>query len=257
MKNKKCFKILVSFFAILVIIGCIAACSKSEENNDNKVAFQEQVEMQDDNMKQQEETDLVGMEDEDQEESFESDEKEDVTNTTGKEENTESIVNTPSKETTTSSIKKEENKKPSTSQSSTDKKPSENTSKEPEKTQTHSHTHSWQEVKTVVKHEETGHYEDVLVKEAWTEEKPVYETVCLSICNGCGLDITGNPSKHIKEQALSGNFKCGGHHTEYVKKQIGIETIQHDAVYEQQWVEHKEAWTETVISYKCSCGATK
>ena len=96
----------------------------------------------------------------------------------------------------------------------------------------------------------------MLIKEAWTEYKPIYETVCLTICNTCGADITGNPTPHVKQHALAG--EGAGHHTEYVQKQTGTETIAHPAEYETRWVQDSAAWDETVITgYTCSCGASK
>ena len=37
------------------------------------------------------------------------------------------------------------------------------------------HTHNWIPITSVVHHEEQGHYEKILVSEAWTEEVPIYE----------------------------------------------------------------------------------
>lgn len=146
--------------------------------------------------------------------------------------------------TTTQTSTSNSNKNDSTSNSNTNKK---------------EHTHSWVEVYKDVYHAEEGHYENVLVKEAWTESVPVYEEQARSICNGCGLDITGFASDHCAEQMLAGNMACSGYHTEYKKIQTGTNTITHAAVYEKKWVVDKQAWTEKVLSgYKCnSCGATK
>lgn len=120
------------------------------------------------------------------------------------------------------------------------------------------HTHSWVEVYKDVYHEEEGNYENVCVKDAWTESIPVYEQRARDVCNGCGKDITDNPTAHMKEQALAGNYACGGYHTEYKQVQVGTNTINHDAIYEKKWVVIKPAWTEKVVSgYKCNCGATK
>ena len=123
----------------------------------------------------------------------------------------------------------------------------------------HTHTHTWKEVTTTVYHEEQGHYENVVVKEAWTEKKPVYETQARDICNSCNADLTGtNIAQHVKEHMINGTDK-GGHRTEYKKVQVGTETINHPAVTERKWVIDKPAWTEKVVTgYKCSdCGATK
>lgn len=120
------------------------------------------------------------------------------------------------------------------------------------------HTHSWVEVYKDVYHEEEGHYENVCVKEAWTESIPIYEQRARDICNGCGKDITDNPTAHMREQMLQGNLACGGYHTEYKQVQTGSNTVTHDAIYEKRWVVVKPAWTEKVVSgYKCNCGATK
>lgn len=138
------------------------------------------------------------------------------------------------------------NNKPST-KPSTSEKPVHN----------HTHTHTWEEVTTTVYHEEQGHYENVVVKEAWTETKPKYETQYRAICNTCGHDITGNEPSHIKNHMLNG--ENGSYRNEPVKVQVGTETINHPAVTERKWVIDKPAWTEKVVTgYKCSdCGATK
>ena len=121
----------------------------------------------------------------------------------------------------------------------------------------HTHTHSWVEVYKDVNHAEEGHYENVLVKAAWTESVPVYEEQPREICNGCGADITEDPYTHNENHMLNG--EAGGWSTIWKKVQVGTNTITHDAVYEQKWVVDKAAWTEKVLSgYKCnSCGATK
>ena len=79
-------------------------------------------------------------------------------------------------------------------------------------------------------------------------EVPMFMTVMEErhICNGCGADITGSESAHIKENILNG---CGGWHNAYV-------TVQ-EAYDEQVLV--SEGWDETVITgYKCSvCGVYK
>ena len=120
---------------------------------------------------------------------------------------------------------------------------------------TSAHKHNWIEKTCTVHHDATGHYEDVVVQEAWDE--PVYETVWKSICNGCGADITSNPSEHIKQQMLAGNMACSGHTDMPYEEIMGY--THHDAVTESRWVEDTPAWDETVSNgYVCSgCGATK
>lgn len=120
------------------------------------------------------------------------------------------------------------------------------------------HSHSWNPVTDTVWHDEVGHYETVVIKDAWTEEIPIYEEREVLICNGCGKDITANPYAHLDEQMLAGNMKCSGFSTDYKQVQVGADKINHPAVTEDRWVVDKAAWSETVTTgYKCSCGATK
>lgn len=120
------------------------------------------------------------------------------------------------------------------------------------------HSHSWTPIKKTIHHKEQGHYENVLVKPAWSEKVPVYEERERAICNGCKKDITNNTNKHMKEQMLAGIKGCGAWHTEWHEVQVGTKIVNHDAVYKKKWVVDKKAYTETkIIGYKCSCGATK
>ena len=136
---------------------------------------------------------------------------------------------------------------------SSDARPNNETGEKPSKP---SHTHSWNAQTTVVHHPASGHNEQVLIKEAWTEYKPIYETVAIEVCNTCGADITANHSQHMKEHALKG--EGGSRRTEYIQKQTGTETIAHPAEYETRWVQDSATWDETVITgYTCSCGASK
>ena len=136
---------------------------------------------------------------------------------------------------------------------SSDARPNNETGEKPSKP---SHTHSWNAQTTVVHHPASGHNEQVLIKEAWTEYKPIYETVAIEVCNTCGADITANHSQHMKEHALKG--EGGSRRTEYIQKQTGTETIAHPAEYETRWVQDSAAWDETVITgYTCNCGASK
>lgn len=110
------------------------------------------------------------------------------------------------------------------------------------------HTHSWVEQTTTVTYDATGHYETVVVKDAWDE--PVYDYRL--ICNMCGTDVTDDDVS-----AFHYAFECYG---SYSSKKIQIDTVHHEAVTEQVWVEDTPAQTETIGtgSYICStCGATK
>lgn len=110
------------------------------------------------------------------------------------------------------------------------------------------HTHSWVEQTTTVTHEATGHYEEKVVKDAWDERVEAERVVCG--CSGI-FTTTAEWGQHQVDD------DCWLH---YNLKTVVIDTIHHEAVTEQVWVEDSPARTETVGtgSYICStCGATK
>ena len=78
--------------------------------------------------------------------------------------------------------------------------------------------------------DEKGHYEKRLVKEAYDE--PIYEKQAYDVCTRCGADITGHVSEHLHKHIDRGE-NCGNG-TAY--KTIQVDTIHHDAVYEQVYV---------------------
>ncbi len=99
--------------------------------------------------------------------------------------------------------------------------------------------HDW----VATKHEATGHYESVCVQEAYDLSEKVGSHY---VCNNCGFASTDTFEMVAH---TSSNCDDCGYHTEYI-----YETVHHDAVYENQWVEDTAAYT----TYKCSkCGATK
>ena len=100
---------------------------------------------------------------------------------------------------------------------------------------------AWDEV---IQHPEEGHWEKVLVKEAWDEEVPIYEEQIRHICNNCGEDITGNENDHMFEHLNNGEL--AGWHEEVKNVQVGTDIIHHEAVYEDKWIVDKEAWEETI-----------
>lgn len=107
------------------------------------------------------------------------------------------------------------------------------------------HQHTW------VHADATGHYETVVVQAAWDEQVPVYGDVAHDICNVCGAELTeANVTEHTRNHALA--YEGGGYHTEWRRKQTGTQTIHHDAVTEQRWVQDTSAYDV------CSgCGVTR
>ena len=118
------------------------------------------------------------------------------------------------------------------------------------------HIHDWVAEYETVHHEEKGHNEQYVIKEAWTESVPIYENQIRSICNTCGADITGFASEHAEQHMLNG--ENGAHHTEVVQVQTGTETIEHPEEYGTRYVVDQAAYDEQVpAGFKCSCGAIK
>ncbi len=126
------------------------------------------------------------------------------------------------------------------------------------------HQHTWVAQYTTVHHEEEGHYEDVVVQEAYDE--PIYEYHYF--CNYCELDLDNegtDPDTHCTlcgpELSEDDPRRLAGFMTEgssWRTEKIVVDTIHHDAVYETQWVVDKAAYNEKVLTgYTCTCGATK
>ena len=159
--------------------------------------------------------------------------------------------------------KTESSSKPEQKPSQPESKPEQNPSKpqtkpeskpeqKPSKPQ---HTHTWEEVTHTINHEEVGHNEQYVIKEAWTETvtEEVYDP--WECCNVCGADITANVDEHIKQHMMNG--EGGRWHTEYYK--TVTRTVEHPAEYGTRWVVDQPAWTETVSDgFFCSgCGTKK
>ena len=84
-----------------------------------------------------------------------------------------------------------------------------------------------------INHPEEGHYETVVDKEAWTE------TQLVTVCNNCGTILTSETdivNHYTPENMMNG---CSS----YGNKEI---TIEHPAETHEEWVVDKEAWTETI-----------
>ena len=159
--------------------------------------------------------------------------------------------------------KTESSSKPEQKPSQPESKPEQNPSKpqtkpeskpeqKPSKPQ---HTHTWKEVTHTINHEEVGHNEQYVIKEAWTETvtEEVYDP--WECCNVCGADITANVDEHIKQHMMNG--EGGRWHTEYYK--TVTRTVEHPAEDGTRWVVDQPAWTETVSDgFFCSgCGTKK
>ena len=181
---------------------------------------------------------------------------------TEKETTTNTDKNTGNKKDPSSSDSKKE---PSTSGNSTsnkDEKKEEttkpnNTPSSPDKEEPAKHEHKWEAVYKTVPHDEVGHNEKVVVKDAWDEEVPKYEYQWVNVCNNCG-EITYTDDEAILHSVSHLGESEASYHAEQIKVQKGTDIVHHNAEYGNKWVVDKKAWDEKVLDhYECSCGATK
>ena len=112
------------------------------------------------------------------------------------------------------------------------------------KDDTPAHVHKYDIYHPAVTHTETVHHPAVTHTEN-VHHPAVTHTESHSICNGCGVDITGYERNHAESAMLAGNAACGAWHSE------------------PRTVTDSAAWDETVTVtdspayYTCSCGARK
>ena len=91
---------------------------------------------------------------------------------------------------------------------------------------------------TTVNHPEQGHYEQTLIMPAYDE--PVYDNRIVGNQSG----TVYNSIEEFDAQLNSGSPRDTGWHSGTVQ----VNTIHHDAEYNQVWVVDQQAWTETVTS---------
>lgn len=171
-----------------------------------------------------------------------------------KKNNTASTSSNSNKNNSSSSSSKPSSKPSNSSNNSGSSKPSNNSGSSSNNSKPSEHKHDWVAQYKTVTVPEKGHNEQVLVKDAWDEQVPQYQSVERSICNQCGADITNNIDAHFKS-----SWDCSGYHMELQQVLTGYKTVHHDAVYETRYVVDSPATTKQELTgYKCSgCGKTK
>lgn len=226
--KRKLWVVLLGVVIVLTvgIVSCSMSDRASVEDNEKVVTQEEKKDSKDEEKEvandelenELEDVEEIGEEVEDTEEDSESN-KSEKTGTSKKEDTTNK------KETNSSSASKKEEEK---------------------------HTHEWEPIYVEV---DNGHYEDVCVKEAWTEEVTKTKKVAAEICKGCGhvMFTQEDIVAHTKPAMLAGRYECGTYKTGYVDVEV-TETVEHPAEYEKIWVPKIE---KVVSGYQCECGATK
>lgn len=258
-------KKVVIALAVLLAVGSVTAGSIAMGNNsdtDKKPSKKIEVVSNEENTEEQ--TDESGTEEENVLPENETEEQSEADNI-GSASEEEKVDNT-DKKIEKQEEKKSEKKDGKSSKKSDVQKVSSTTSNKPSKPSSSkpsnstntskpskpSHTHNWVAITKQIHHDAVGHNEKVLAKPAWTEKIPRYKDIPIDVCNTCKKDITSNIDKHMDE-----NPYHAGWHTEYKKVFSHYEEVNHPAQYTNKWVVDKQAWTETITSYHCSCGAKK
>lgn len=98
---------------------------------------------------------------------------------------------------------------------------------------------------------EEGHYETVVIKEAWTEEVPVYEQQYRMISNDTGEDWTDLTEDELGD-AMAAQVEAGGKGSwsgKYIDVQVGTEKIYHEAETEKKWIVDVPGHYEKVLDH--------
>lgn len=110
--------------------------------------------------------------------------------------------------------------------------------------------HTWKEC--TKKHPAVTHKETVKIKDAWDEEVTVTEYHWF--CGGCNMDFTAAGYTPDDSYFITHIDTCQGGSSYYFQDVPVAKTVHHDAVYEDQTITDKEAWTEHWKECT-SCGA--
>lgn len=252
--NNKKIRLLILVIVIIVFLINLVSCSalnNSNNTNDNENEVVE--ESKNKPSKENESTDK----NEEKSKTEENDKREEPSNPTDANSETskkpEKQPSTPNNDGNGSSkpVDKQE-EKPSLPNGGNNK-PVEKPSKpsEPQEPTNPSHTHEYEIVYKTVYHEEEGHYEKVLIQEAWVEV--VYENEIVKRCNQCGQIM--RTEKDIDKHFLESK-SCTGYSNYWIEELVDV--IHHDAIYEDKWIVDKAAWDEQVVDYyQCNCGSKK
>lgn len=128
-----------------------------------------------------------------------------------------------------------------------------------------SHVHQWVMSIQTIHHEEEGHYEEVMVSNAWDETTRTLHTYCAA----CNLDYTANgmdemdqiahEKQHMlemQEELIATGICPKTPSGRYTLPVWDGPVIHHEAEYKTAWIVDRYAWDEQVYIYTCAiCGA--
>ena len=211
--NKKKLFIIVSILAAIGLVVMLFMLPKSKPNNTAKHETSTETSTSKKNDKKDDKKDNKQSDKKDSKKDDKKEDKKEDTSTTSSE-----TTVTPTTGTTTTETQNNNNSTPVTTTPSTNTTPVQPAP---------------QPIYQTIHHDEVGHWETQVIREAWDE--PVYERKIIGNQTG-----TIYPSVDAFIENTNGD---GSYHVGDV--QVGI--THHDAVTQEVWVVDQAAWDETVI----------
>ena len=211
--NKKKLFIIVSILAAIGLVVMLFMLPKQKTNNSAKHETSTETSTSNKNDKKDDKKDNKQDEKKDSKKEDKKEDKKEETSTTSSE-----TTVTPTTGTTTTETQNNNNSSSVTNTPTTNTTPS---------------TPAPQPIYQTIHHDEVGHWETQVIREAWDE--PVYERKIIGNQTGT---IYPSVDAFIENTNGDGSYHVGD---------VQVGTTHHDAVTQQVWVVDQAAWDETVI----------
>lgn len=211
--NKKKLFIIVSILAAIGLVVMLFMLPKPKTNNTAKHETSSENSTSNKNDKKDDKKDNKQSDKKDSKKDDKKEDKKEETSTTSSE-----TTVTPTTGTTTTETQNNNNSSSVTNTPTTNTTPS---------------TPAPQPIYQTIHHDEVGHWETQVIREAWDE--PVYERKIIGNQTGT---IYPSVDAFIENTNGDGSYHVGD---------VQVGTTHHDAVTQQVWVVDQAAWDETVI----------
>lgn len=211
--NKKKLFIIASILAAIGLVVMLFMLPKPKTNNSAKHETSTETSTSNKNDKKDDKKDNKQDEKKDSKKEDKKEDKKEETSTTSSE-----TTVTPTTGTTTTETQNNNNSSSVTNTPTTNTTPS---------------TPAPQPIYQTIHHDEVGHWETQVIREAWDE--PVYERKIIGNQTGT---IYPSVDAFIENTNGDGSYHVGD---------VQVGTTHHDAVTQQVWVVDQAAWDETVI----------
>ena len=211
--NKKKLFIIVSILAAIGLVVMLFMLPKQKTNNSAKHETSTETSTSNKNDKKDDKKDNKQDEKKDSKKDDKKEDKKEETSTTSSE-----TTVTPTTGTTTTETQNNNNSSSVTNTPTTNTTPS---------------TPAPQPIYQTIHHDEVGHWETQVIREAWDE--PVYERKIIGNQTGT---IYPSVDAFIENTNGDGSYHVGD---------VQVGTTHHEAVTQQVWVVDQYAWDETII----------